>query len=66
MAATIRRVRLALATRLLTQGGQTIPQVGLPVGYESQQAFTRAFGYFARCLQQWRCPGNAQGSFQIC
>jgi len=47
MAATIRRVRLALATRLLTQGGQTITQVGLAVGYESPQAFTRAFGQFA-------------------
>lgn len=46
MAATIRRVRLALATRLLTQGGQSITQVGLAVGYESPQAFTRAFGQF--------------------
>jgi len=45
--ATIRRVRLALATRLLTQGDQTVAQVGLAVGYESPQAFTRAFGQFA-------------------
>ena len=47
MAATIRRVRLALATWLLTQGDQTITQVGFAVGYESPQAFTRAFGQFA-------------------
>ncbi|XAH25778.1 GyrI-like domain-containing protein [Xylophilus sp. GW821-FHT01B05] len=46
VAATVRRVRLALATRLLTQGGQSITQVGLAVGYESPQAFTRAFGQF--------------------
>lgn len=45
-AATIRRVRLALATRLLSQGDQTITQVGMAVGYDSPQAFTRAFGQF--------------------
>jgi AraC family transcriptional regulator len=46
VAATVRRVRLALATRLLTRGDQSITQVGLAVGYESPQAFTRAFGQF--------------------
>jgi AraC family transcriptional regulator len=46
VATTVRRVRLALATRLLTQGDQSITQVGLAVGYESPQAFTRAFGQF--------------------
>lgn len=47
VAATIRRVRLALATRLLAQGNWTITQVGLASGYESPQAFTRAFREFA-------------------
>ncbi|MDH6168949.1 AraC family transcriptional regulator [Variovorax boronicumulans] len=46
VATTVRRVRLALATRLLTLGGRSITQVGLAVGYESPQAFTRAFGQF--------------------
>ena len=46
VAATVRRVRLALATRLLEQGGQSITQVALDVGYDSPQAFTRAFGQF--------------------
>ena len=46
VAATVRRVRLALATRLLEQGGQSITQVALEVGYDSPQAFTRAFGQF--------------------
>jgi AraC family transcriptional regulator len=61
MAATIRRVRLALAARLLAQGGQSITQVGLAVGYESPQAFTRAFGQFVgqsprKFQQQMRVP----------
>lgn len=47
VAATVRRVRLALATRLLAQGDQNITQVAMAVGYESPQAFTRAFGQFA-------------------
>jgi len=46
VAATVRRVRLALATRLVEQGRQSITQVALEVGYESPQAFTRAFGQF--------------------
>jgi AraC family transcriptional regulator len=54
--ATVRRVRLALATRLLEQGGQSITQVALEVGYDSPQAFTRAFSQFTgqspRAFQQ--------------
>ncbi|KRD55239.1 AraC family transcriptional regulator [Acidovorax sp. Root275] len=46
VAATVRRVRLALATRLLEQGRQSITQVALEVGYDSPQAFTRAFSQF--------------------
>jgi AraC family transcriptional regulator len=46
VAATVRRVRLALATRLLENGAESIAQVALAVGYESPQAFTRAFGQF--------------------
>lgn len=46
VAATARRVRLAQAARLLEQGRQSITQVGLEVGYESPQAFARAFGKF--------------------
>jgi AraC family transcriptional regulator len=56
VAATVRRVRLALATQLLTRGGQSITEVALSVGYESPQAFTRAFGQFTgqspRAFQQ--------------
>lgn len=46
VAATVRRVRLALATHLLQKGRQSITEVALAVGYESPQAFTRAFGQF--------------------
>lgn len=56
VAATVRRVRLALATRLLEAGTQSVTQVALAVGYESPQAFTRAFGQFTgqspRAFQQ--------------
>jgi AraC family transcriptional regulator len=45
--ATVRRIRLARATRLLEQGSHSITQVAMEVGYESPQAFTRAFGQFA-------------------
>jgi AraC family transcriptional regulator len=44
--ATVRRVRLALATRLLEAGDQSVTQVAMAVGYDSPQAFTRAFGQF--------------------
>ncbi|MFT4267615.1 MAG: GyrI-like domain-containing protein [Xenophilus sp.] len=47
LAATVRRVRLARAARLLEAGASSITQVALTVGYESPQAFTRAFGQFA-------------------
>ena len=46
VAATVRRVRLALAARLLGNGDQSITQVALAAGYDSPQAFTRAFGRF--------------------
>lgn len=46
IAATLRRVRLAMATQLLSEGRESVTQVALAVGYESPQAFTRAFGQF--------------------
>ena len=46
VAATLRRIRLAQATRLLEQSAQSITEVALSVGYDSPQAFTRAFGHF--------------------
>lgn len=46
VAATVRRVRLAFATRLLTGSHESITQVALAVGYDSPQAFTRAFREF--------------------
>jgi len=56
VAATVRRVRLALATQLLEHGGESVTQVALAVGYDSPQAFTRAFGQFTgqspRAFQQ--------------
>lgn len=56
VSATVRRVRLALATRLLAEGKQSVTQVALAVGYDSPQAFTRAFGQFTgqspRAFQQ--------------
>lgn len=44
--ATVRRVRLALATRLLSGSDESVTQVALAVGYDSPQAFTRAFHEF--------------------
>ena len=56
VSATIRRVRLARAASLLAQGDDSITQVGQAVGYDSPQAFSRAFGQFAgqspRAFQQ--------------
>lgn len=46
VAATVRRVRLALATRLLGEGRHSVTAVARAVGYDSPQAFTRAFGQF--------------------
>ncbi|MDN8611966.1 AraC family transcriptional regulator [Variovorax ginsengisoli] len=47
VAATIRRIRLAQATQLLGRVNQSVTQVALEVGYESPQAFTRAFRQFS-------------------
>ena len=47
VSATIRRVRLARAACLLAQGDESITQIGQAVGYDSPQAFSRAFGQFA-------------------
>lgn len=44
--ATVRRVRLALAARMLGAGEGNVTHVALEAGYESPQAFTRAFGQF--------------------
>lgn len=46
VAATVRRVRLAQAAQLLEQGQCSVTEVALAVGYDSPQAFTRAFGQF--------------------
>src|SRR6202012_5488399 len=46
VSATVRRVRLARAASLLAQGDESITQVGQAVGYDSPQAFSRAFGQF--------------------
>ncbi len=46
VAATVRRVRLARATQLLEEGQQSVTQVAMEVGYDSPQAFSRAFGHF--------------------
>ncbi|MCU4179384.1 GyrI-like domain-containing protein [Bosea sp. BH3] len=55
-AATTRRVRLALATRLLIRSDDSVTQIALMVGYDSPQAFTRAFrqftGHSPRAFQQ--------------
>lgn len=47
VAATVRRVRLAQATRLLGRGRPSVTEIGLDAGYESPQAFSRAFHQFA-------------------
>jgi AraC family transcriptional regulator len=56
-------VRLARAASLLAQGDESITQVGQSVGYDSPQAFSRAFGQFAgqspRAFQRrLQSPGN--------
>jgi AraC family transcriptional regulator len=68
VAATVRRVRLALAARLLEQGELSITEVALRVGYDSPQSFTRAFGLFTgqaprrfqQQLQQIQPYGSAE------
>ena len=47
VSATVRRVRLARAACLLAQGDESVTQIGQAVGYDSPQAFSRAFGQFA-------------------
>lgn len=58
VAATVRRVRLARAAQLLAAGVETVTQVAMTVGYDSPQAFSRAFREFAgmapRAFQQQR------------
>ena len=65
VSATIRRVRLARAACLLAQGDESITQIGQAVGYDSPQAFTRAFGQFAgqspRAFQQRLNPPQPDG-----
>jgi AraC family transcriptional regulator len=63
--ATIRRVRLARAANLLAEGRESVTQVGQAVGYDSPQAFSRAFGQFAgqspRAFQQQLNPPGPDG-----
>lgn len=58
VAATVRRLRLARAAQLLAAGDETVTQVGMAVGYDSPQAFSRAFREFTgiapRAFQQQR------------
>lgn len=58
VAATVRRVRLARAAQLLAAGDESVTQVGMAVGYDSPQAFSRAFreysGMAPRAFQQQR------------
>ena len=46
VAATVRRLRLARAAQLLAAGDESVTQVGMAVGYDSPQAFSRAFREF--------------------
>jgi AraC family transcriptional regulator len=56
--ATVRRLRLARAAQLLAAGRDSVTQVAMAVGYDSPQAFSRAFREFAgmapRAFQQQR------------
>ncbi|MDB0567236.1 GyrI-like domain-containing protein [Ralstonia solanacearum] len=47
VAATVQRVRLARAAHRLTGAGEPVSAVALDVGYDSPQAFARAFRGFA-------------------
>ncbi|WP_197326278.1 AraC family transcriptional regulator [Ralstonia solanacearum] len=47
IAATVQRVRLARAAHRLTGAGEPVSAVALDVGYDSPQAFARAFRGFA-------------------
>lgn len=46
VAATVRRVRLAKAAQMLGAGDSSVTQVGQDAGYDSPQAFSRAFSQF--------------------
>jgi AraC family transcriptional regulator len=52
VAATIRRVRLAQATRQLVRSTPSVTQIGQDAGYDSPQAFSRAFRQFAGASPQ--------------
>ena len=58
VAATVRRLRLARAAQLLAAGDESVTQVAMAVGYDSPQAFSRAFREFTgmapRAFQQQR------------
>lgn len=45
--ATVRRLRLAQAARLLQQGAHSVTDIALATGYDSPQAFSRAFSQFS-------------------
>jgi len=47
IAETVRRVRLAQAARALGESGQAVTSIALDAGYDSPQAFSRAFRQFA-------------------
>ncbi|KTT25739.1 AraC family transcriptional regulator [Pseudacidovorax intermedius] len=47
VAATVRRLRLAQAARLLQDGTRSVTEVALATGYDSPQAFSRAFSQFS-------------------
>jgi AraC family transcriptional regulator len=46
VAATVRRVRLARAAQLLGAGSGSVTRISMEVGYDSPQAFSRAFQQF--------------------
>ncbi|GGP27959.1 AraC family transcriptional regulator [Silvimonas amylolytica] len=52
VAATIRRVRLAQATRQLVQREPSVTRIGQDAGYDSPQAFSRAFRQFTGASPQ--------------
>ncbi len=52
VAATIRRVRLAQATRQLVRAQPSVTRIGQDAGYDSPQAFSRAFRQFVGASPQ--------------
>jgi len=62
--ATMRRVRLSLAADLLINGGEPVGRIAESAGYESPEAFARAFRGFARTApveyrRRFRTAGRA-------